>query len=174
MHAADAPASTHAHQAHGLPCADCTFADLGGSGEGCEPCSSAFNAQNTTTINIVNSTFFALNPFPQATYVRAWEGARVLLSGCSFAPAAPGQRARFIAQDNATLFSDDESIRVMTDSGAFVPATAATLADADAAEAGLAFLQRTDPWFVALRQVWPPPPGCLSPPGAVRPPMGDV
>lgn len=138
------------------PCmhVDCTFANLGGDGRGCENCTAAISAGNTT-VNVVNSTFFAPAPFRTSTYIRAWNGARVLLSGCRFDPGPKLSRSLFFTK-NAVIYSDSEEAIAVRSDDAFAPLSQASPAAAVPAVprgSPKAFLQRNDPWFVALLEV---------------------
>lgn len=136
-------------------CADCTFASLGGYGfddDECDACSSAVNAFNSS-IAIVNSTFFHPMPFEGTTYVRAWGGARVLLSGCSFAPTPDHAYTPFQADEGASIYSSDRSNAVRDSRGnEFAPAPISSVPDLPA-ESNEAFLRRSDAWFLQTQEV---------------------
>ena len=121
----------------------------------CFDCTSAVNAHNTS-VAIINSTFFDPAPFNGSSYIRAWGGARVLLSGCEFAPTPHHNKTPFYVRDNGTIYSDVPLV-VRSDPGV-VPFTAAPASSAPAA-----FPTRNDPWFASVRLVLPLPlPPCRT------------
>lgn len=151
------------------PSADCTFANLGGDGfdtKACDVCSAAV-LSNNATVAVVNSTF--LDPLPRngSTYVRAWAGGAVLLSGCSFAPTPGLDFSPFYAYDNATIYSADAEIRVRTDArGTLAAPTPPAAIPAAARGSKAVLLRRDDPWFRSTRIVRHPyvqhvSPGCV-------------
>ena len=144
----------HANPLTPLLHADCTFANLGGdSTGGCPDCSSAVNAASVS-ITIVNSTFFDIAPFPGATYVRAWRGGRVLLSGCEFAPTPDQQQVPFYAEELSAVYADNESMLIRTDTDNLVSARPLSQAGVDHPNtSSTRFLRRDDPWFLRIRSV---------------------
>lgn len=133
---------------------DCTFANLGGDGQGCENCTAAISAGNTT-VTVVNSTFFAPAPFPVSTYIRAWNGGRVLLSGCLFGPGPELSRSLFFTV-NAVIYSDSKeaiAIRSLNNSAPLSQSSPVSAIPAIPPDSNDAFLQRDNPWFVDLLEV---------------------
>ena len=133
--------------------ADCTFANLGGAGvgDGCLDCTGGINAANAS-VNVVNSTFFDPAPFNGTSYVRAWGGAHVLLSGCEFAPTPELKLSPFYARNRSFVYSSDRSFRIRSDSGPPAPPSPIA-AIPDLTGSDEAFLQGSDPWFQDIQQV---------------------
>lgn len=129
--------------------ADCTFANLGGDavGEGCKECTGAITAEKAAAVHIVNSTFFDPVRFPGTTYVRAWDEARVLISGCQFdyPPDVPDE---LFYANNATFYTDDATVRVRGDDGMVdvLPASESPVRKFPKGS-NRRFPKRTDPWF---------------------------
>lgn len=148
----------HANPLTPLLHADCTFANLGGdSTGGCPDCSSAVNAASVS-ITIVNSTFFDIAPFPGATYVRAWRGGRVLLSGCEFAPTPDQQQVPFYAEELSAIYASNNDVLIRTDADVLLPAQPLSQVEvAHPNTSSTRFLRRDDPWFVRIRSVRPSP-----------------
>ena len=136
--------------------ADCTFANLGGTDSvGCEDCSAAVNSA-AVSVTVVNSTFFDVAPFRGATYVRTWGEGRVLLSGCAFAPTPDKAPIPFYAEELSTIYADNESMLVRTDTGVLVSAASLSQAEVEHPNtSSTRFLRRDDPWFVRVRRVRP-------------------
>lgn len=135
--------------------ADCTFANLGGDGFGdaCPDCTGAIVASDSAALTVVNSTFFDPAPFPGTSYLRAFEGGRVRISGCEFAPKPGLTEELFYTRGDATVYADDPSIRIRSDSGAPVAPLPLAAIPAPAPGANATFLERTDEWFAYRRKV---------------------
>eukprot|EP00892_Ulva_mutabilis_P002162 jgi/Ulvmu1/11947/UM082_0026.1 len=131
---------------------NCTFANLGGNGFGdCPDCTGGLNAANAS-VAVVGSTFFDPAPFRGTSYFRAFDGGRISTSGCEFAPTPHLQLSPFYARDNSTVYSDDAAMRVRSDSGPPVAASPLAAIPDYPPGSNKIFLQRSDPWFVAIRQ----------------------
>lgn len=114
------------------------------------------NAVNAS-VTIVNSTFFDPMPWNGSTYIRAWAGGQVLLSGCEFAEATDLRFSPFQAYDGATIFSDDTDIEVRSDGpplDTLEPSPLVAIPTGPTAP-NRVFLQRSDPWFANIRSVSP-------------------
>ena len=135
--------------------ADCTFANLGGDSQNvsaitCADCSGAVNAVNAS-VTLANSTFFDPIALPGASYVRAWQFALVLLTGCSFAPTPRLELTPFQAVSSGKIFGEGFLIRNQPGSLSVGPLPPNT---ADAAP-NASFLDRSDPWFEQVQSVRP-------------------
>ena len=144
--------------------ADCTFAYLGGDGftvqNACADCSSAVIAANTSA-SLVNCTFFSPVASNGSAYIRAFDGGRVRISGCRFAPTDL-RLSPFAALSNSSVYSDISSFVVRDDTGATSPPQPLAAAPALPETSPYAFLTRDDEWYVAIQQV------CLAAPQGRR------
>eukprot|EP00892_Ulva_mutabilis_P002166 jgi/Ulvmu1/11950/UM082_0029.1 len=138
---------------------NCTFANLGGDASGANPdacadCTGALNVHNVS-VSVVNSVFFEPVPLPAASYVRVWNNARVLLSGCVFGPMDDDDLPPFVALDSSGIFSEDDAdlgTRVRTDNGLETIIQASSSLPPVPPDANTVMLQRDDAWFVAVRE----------------------
>lgn len=135
--------------------ADCTFANLGGDGfvqDACFDCSAAVNAVNAS-VTIANCTFFHPAPLNGTAYIRAFNGGRLRITGCEFAPTPDLQFSPFVALPDTAVYSDDASMAFRDDGGAVTPPKPLAAAPSLPETSPLEFLTRDDEWFVAMQEV---------------------
>ena len=106
----------------------------------------------------MNSTFFDPTPADGATYVRTWEEGRALLSGCQFAATPELQLTPFAALNDATIYSNDRSIKIRRGSAegdpvrVVEPTPVSEIPDFPD-DSNMAFVWRSDVWFVRTQKV---------------------